>query len=189
MVTIDNRFNDEELDIIKGMSGKEFEGYECDPFIFTKSVYGLVGLHIGGVAYKITNFIVPQDYYGKIEDVADFRISVANDGEIHSYMDGGTFVNTPVKSQISRIRIINEHQKLFYKGEQTYDVKVTRGIIFELIDGREISFEKDVWFSEEITVEKGSNVITRFTPCEEFSQNWEGIDDYTAECSREEIVI
>jgi len=189
MVTIDKRFNATELGIIRGMSGKEFEEYECDPFIFTTSVYGIIGLHIGGMAYRITNFIKPENYYGKKEDVADFRIEVAKPDEIHSYMDDGELINTPVKSTISRIRIINEHQKLFYKGEQTYDVQVTRGIIFELCDGREISFEKDVWFSEEITVERGNALINRFTPCDEFIHNWDGADDYRADCSRQEIVF
>ena len=189
MVTIDKRFNDNELGIIREMSGKEFEAYECDPFIFTTSVYGIIGLYIGGSAYKITNFVKAENYYGKKEDVADFRVDVARPGEIHSYMDGGEFIKTPVKAIISKIRIINEHQKLFYREEQTYDVQVTRGIIFELSDGREISFEKDVWFSEEISVEKGSNLIDRFTSTDEFTQNWDGIDDYTAMCSREEIIL
>lgn len=189
MVTIDKRFNANELDIIKEMSGKVFEGYECDPFIFTTSVYGIIGLHVGGKAYTITNFVQVENYYGRDEDVANFRVDIAKPGAIHSYMDGGKLINTPVDSTISRVRVINEHQKLFYRGEQTYDVQVTRGIIFELSDGRQISFEKDVWFSEEITIERGDDVISKFTPCEEFIHNWDGADDYRAECSREEIVF
>ena len=60
-------------------------------------------------------------------------------------------IDCNIENTISKIQIVNENQKVFYKGEQTYDVWVTRGIIFLFADGLELSFEKDV-FSELIFI-------------------------------------
>ena len=56
-------------------------------------------------------------------------------------------------------------------------------------DERQIAFEKDIWFSEEINIHKGQNLITKFAPVETITENWENVDDYRAECDREEIII
>jgi len=80
---------------------------------------------------------------------------------------------------------VNECQRLFENGIQTYEVLITRGIIFKFKDGHELSFEKNIWFSEDITVEKGYDLIERFTPVEEFAEGWSG--NYSGECVRELI--
>ena len=92
-------------------------------------------------------------------------------------------IELPVKKTIKEIDIINEHQKVFENDKQTYDVWLTRGIIFRLEDDTEISLEKNVWFSEMITVDKGENLLSKFTPVEEFSEDWEG--NFRGECSRD----
>lgn len=41
-----------------------------------------------------------------------------------------------------------------------YDIDLTRAIIFTLISGEKICFEKDSWiFSEEIIINRGHNLI------------------------------
>ena len=94
-------------------------------------------------------------------------------------------IETPVDSVIADVIIVNECQRLFKKGVQIYEVMLTRGIIFKFEDGHELSFEKNIWFSEDITVEKGYDLIQRFTPVSEFAEGWS--DDYRGECSREMI--
>lgn len=83
-------------------------------------------------------------------------------------------IETPVRNVVSEVLIINEHQKLFENEIQTYDVQLTRGIILKSKDGHELSFKKSIWFSEDITVEKGYNLLERFTPVEEFAEGWSG---------------
>lgn len=72
--------------------------------------------------------------------------------------------NIPVEEMIQEIQIVNEHQELFHLGVKTYDVQVTRGIIFLLQNGGEISFEKNIWFSEMISIHKGTLSQTNSSP-------------------------
>ena len=107
--------------------------------------------------------------------------------DIHSFVQGQTMVETPVESVISEVIVVNERQKLFENNKQTYEVLVTRGIIFKFEDGHELSFEKNIWFSEDITVGKGYNLIDRFTPASEFEEGWSG--PLRGECFREIILL
>lgn len=95
--------------------------------------------------------------------------------------------NIPVEEMIQEIQIVNEHQELFHLGVKTYDVQVTRGIIFLLQNGGEISFEKNIWFSEMISIHKGTPLTNQFIPISEFEEDW--TDDYVGKCERETIKI
>ncbi len=59
------------------------------------------------------------------------------------------------------------------------------GIIFVMNDGLEIAFEKQVWFSERISVYKGYHLIQQFSPISEFTWNWE--HPFRGECERQVI--
>ena len=85
------------------------------------------------------------------------------------------------------IRPKSEDNLIFKDDKQIYDVKLTRGLILELEDGLQLSFEKNVWFSEDITVTKGYDLIKSFSPVEEFIDGWE--EPYSAECNREVITL
>ena len=95
--------------------------------------------------------------------------------------------NIPVEEMIQEIQIVNEHQELFHLGVKTYDVQVTRGIIFLLQNGGEISFEKNIWFSEMISIHKGTPLTNQFIPISEFEEDW--TDDYVGKCERGTIKI
>ena len=184
MKHIDVRFDASMVQMLEVMVGREFEMFKCDPLEYSTLVYGLVGLYIGGAVYELDNFLEIHDFYGHQEDVAIFRLRASEDTEIQSMGDGVQMVETPVKARISRIRIVDENQQLFYNGEQTYDVWVTRGIIFDLEDGREVSFEKSVWFSEFINVQRGYDLLEAYQSTDSFLEEWEGNEGYTAKCQR-----
>ena len=185
MKTIDVRFSASDMAEIKSMVGKRMIGYKCDPFIFSTSVYGIVGIRLEDTSYAFTNSLEVMDYFGDPEDVARFRISKVEYANIKSLVQDQVMVETPVDNVIEDVIVVNECQRLFEKDVQIYEVMVTRGIIFKFEDGLELSFEKNIWFSEDITVEKGYDLIERFTPVSEFAEGWS--DDYRGECSREMI--
>lgn len=189
MKIIDRRLNSDGMKLLTSMKGGRFEKFEADPFNFTPSVYGIVGLYIGDKVYSITNFVEPADFFGKTEDVAVFRLNAAHESEIHSCMDGGELIAIPVENIIKDVFVVNEQQQLFYNGEQTYEVNLTRAVIFVLEDRAEISFEKDIWFSEEIIVRRGHKLLDKLSSCEDFTENWEGIEGYDARASREVIAV
>ncbi len=185
MKYIDVRFNQEEIKLIKNMVGKTLTKYKCDPFEFSTAVYGIVGICTNNISYAFTNMVQVMDYYGADEDVAIMHVEERNDSKIKSLISENTMIEIPVNKTIKEIYVINEHQKVFLFDKQIYDVMLTRGIIFYLDDNSEISLEKNVWFSEMITIDKGHHLLNKFTPIEEFVENWTG--NYRGECFREII--
>ncbi len=185
MQQIDVRFNDKELSLLRSSVGRMLTKYKCDPFEFSTAVYGVVGICIEKSAYTFTNKLQVMDYYGAKEDVAIFRINECPESEIQSLIKGVKMIEMPVNKVVKEVQVINEHQELFENGKKTYDVWLTRGVIFKLEDGVEVSLEKNVWFSEMITVDKGTHLLEKFTPTQEFVEDWE--ENFHAECSRETV--
>ena len=186
MNMIDVRITNESQDLEK-LIGSELIKYTHDPLVYSNSVFGVVGLYLSDSNYAITNFTEKMDYYGDEEDVAIFKLENKGSDVICSAVENVKMIDIPVSQIISKVMIVNEHQKLFKDDKQIYDVKLTRGLIFELEDGLQLSFEKNVWFFEDITVTKGYDLIKSFSPVEEFIDGWEEL--YSAECNREVITL
>lgn len=182
MKTIDVRFGSQEMELLKHMVGKVMMKYKCDPFLFSTAAFGIVGFIVDDNAFVLTNTTRPMDYYGATEDVAVMNLSQTEEQKIHSLVEDNQMVNTPVGKKITGVDIVNEHQRLFQNGVQIYDVHLTRGVIFYFEDASELSFEKNVWFSEDITVGKGEGLLDQFTSADEFTEDWE--DDYCGEYER-----
>lgn len=187
MISIDVRFSENKVETLRKMIGKKLVKYLHDPFMFSASVYGIVGICFEEECFTITNLTEVRDYYGTEEDVAIFKFDQAKEMEIHSFIEGEDLIETPVNSVVKQIILVNEKQSLFKGNVQTYNVDLTRGIIFVMEDGLQISFEKNVWFSEDITIQRGYNLIETYSPESEFCENWES--PYKGKCERECIVI
>lgn len=185
MKKINLQFDVESMKTIKNMIGKTMLKYKCDPFEFSTSVYGIIGIELEDSSYAFTNTVTAMDYYGKKEDVAVFKMENMSFKAIKSMIQNQNMLETPVNSIIADVLVVNEEQQLFENNLQTYEVLITRGIIFIFKDKHELSFEKDIWFSEDITVEKGYNLIQRFTPTTEFEKSWSG--NYKGKCFRKII--
>ena len=187
MKYVDVRFSNSDETALRGMLGRRLVRYKHDPFVFSASVYGVVGICVEGDAWTFTNFVEVADYYGADEDVAIFRMQRADWDDIRSCIPDQTMIETPVGRVVSSIDVVNERQKLFDNDIQIYEVCLTRGIVFKFDDGGELSFEKNIWFSEDITVRKGRNLIQSFSPTSEFVESWE--DNLRGECSREIVEL
>ena len=187
MNKIDVRFTQESINLLYQTIGRTLLCYKHDPFMFSTSVYGTAGLCFEDISLKITNLVEVQDYYGQLEDVAIFKIQQADNNNFVSMIENSTFIETPVHSQIKKIILVNEHQSLYKENIQLYDVQLTRGIIIEVADGLQISFEKNIWFSEDISIQKGYDLLSTFSPSDEFCENWG--EPYEAKCEREYITL
>lgn len=182
MKTIDIRLNPDEVSILRSMIGKELSSYLHDEFQYTQSSSQVVGFIVGDKAYYIYSFTEEQDYFGTSEDVAVWNVSDVK----FPIVDKKTFVKTSVNETIKGITLIQENQRVFDDVGQTYDVWLTRGIIFDLGE-RQVAFEKDVWFSEEIIVHRGYELSTRFSSTDNFGNDWD--ESLRTECSRIEEKI
>jgi hypothetical protein len=147
----------------------------------------IVGLYIGNEVYALTNVQETVDYFGSIDDMAVAKLSASEDVMIKSVFKDVEMISTPVGEEITSVKIVNEQQTMAINGKQAYEVWLTRAIIFE-VGGREISFEKDmVPFSEEITIQRGYNLIDRITDNSDFLEVWD--EEYTPGYKREVLVV
>lgn len=186
MKKTDIRFDHKTLELLKASIGAELECLRCDPFLFSNSVYGTAGIRISGKWLAFTNFAEVLDYYGRNEEVGVFKAFPVGEEAIRSYT-GEKMIQIPVSEKITGIDVMNENQRLYKNAIQIYDVMLTRGVIFKLKSGRDLSLEKDVWLSEDINIERGEALIEKFTSTSEFCQNWE--NEYKGECTREIISL
>lgn len=173
MIYVDERITNRNCDIFKEMIGKKLVSIMHDPFVYTNSVYGIAGLNIDHYFYKISNKTEVRDYFGAEEDVAVFNIMKTDKDNIHSYVEGVKMIEIPVNQLIKRIKVVNEHQQLYEQEQQIYDVWITRGFIIELADGLEVSFEKEIWFSEDINIERGYKLDDKFFPTSRVEEGWD----------------
>ena len=187
MKKIDIRFSASDMAEIKSIIGKRMVKYKCDPFEFSTSVYGIVGVSLENADYAFTNMVDVMDYYGELEEVAVFKVKRMPFPSIKSFIKDQTMIETPVEANVSEVLVVNERQQLFEHEKQIYEVLLTRGIIFKFNDGHELSLEKNIWFSEDISIEKGYDLLNRFTPETEFGEGWSG--KYRGECFREIISV
>jgi len=133
MICIDTRFNNKTIVILKNMLGEVMLKYKCDPFVYSTSVHGIAGIIFENNSFAFTNTIEVADYYGSTEDVAIFRLESLPESEICSKIQNQEMIEIPVNNQIQEINVINEHQELFESNQKTYDVWLTRGVIFKFL--------------------------------------------------------
>jgi len=183
MKRIDIRLKEDEIQFLRSLIGNELKAIYHDEFNFVNSSSQVVGFETATANFYLYSFTEPQDYYGTTEDVAIWSVEDTR----YPLLNSKILVNTPINQKVCSIQLIQENQRLFKNGIQIYDVWVTRGIIIDFGD-RQISFEKAIWFSEEIYIQKGYDLIKKFASTNNFVESdWDiGI---TAECSRSIDII
>lgn len=137
----------------------------------------------------IVHGYMPNDIFGDYLSETDFRRypSLFEESDVKSAFVEGNLVDTPVNGLIDKIKVVNEHQQIFINGDLKYDVWLTRGIVI-FVEGREISFEKDIVpFSEEINIHRGYDLINTFGSEEGFTDGWD--DNVTAKVERDITII
>lgn len=110
------------------MIGKCFEYYRANPFMYSTSVYGEVGLVVDKNAYCLSNYVQPLHYYGAIDDVGIFKIAKADIEDVKSQLDNTVMVDRPINQKIVSINIVNEIQEFVddWKEKAGYVAKCSR---------------------------------------------------------------
>ncbi|MCR4609790.1 MAG: hypothetical protein K5750_08890 [Eubacterium sp.] len=183
MKNIDIRLKETELYKLKQLVGTKLVAFYHDPFVFTNTSSQAVKIQTDTENLYLYSFTEPYDYYGTEEDVAVWSVE---DTE-YPLISKKSFIDMPVNETVKKIIIVNENQRVYEDNEMLYDVWLTRGIIFDF-GNHQVSFEKAVWFSEDIVVRKGYELIKEFSPVSRFiDNNWE--EGLVAECERTEVVL
>lgn len=119
--------------------------------------------------------------------MAIWNVFKTNASEIKSYFLDTEQIDTPVNEVIKNITLVNEHQIAVIDSAK-YELWVTRSIIFHL-ENKDIYFEKDsTFFSEEIEIKRGHNLIKEYPKRNDcFLDGWD--EDVVASVETEFITI
>lgn len=183
MTSINLCFTEQEIEFLRSMVGKTLVSIQHDKFRYTNTSFKAVALHLADATYYLYSLTEIMDFYGDTEEVA--RWSLQTDRK--DFLDAKEWITMPIDETIRDIRLVQEHQEVFDGEEQTDDVLVTRGLIFDFGD-RELSFEKAAWFSEDIYIQKGQDLISTFTRTSDFEED-EWPDGLTAKCTRSILTL
>lgn len=184
MINIDVRLKIEDLQILQAAVGSTLDRIEHDEFVFSNTSSQAVRFVLEDALFYLYSFTEALDYFGAEEDVAVWSVEKKE----YPLIADKDFVNTPIKERVASIQIVQEHQELFENNQKTYDVWVTRGIIIDFGD-HELAFEKPIWFSEDIVIRRGYNLIEKFQSAEEICKAGKWKDGVTMVCSREVITL
>ena len=184
---VDISFDNATLDTLQALVGKRFELYASDTF-FAPSALGIVGCKVAGSTYRFTAELRAVKRFFSVDDVAVLGFEACEPEEITCGLDESTLISTPIGDIISAIDIVNDRECVTHN-EVTQELRSTKGVIFHLAGGSEISFELGTWFSEMITIQRGCNLIEKFTPVADFYEEWDVGDAYVPQCSREIITL
>lgn len=189
MISIDKRLTDEEMNILRQLIGKKIVSFRHEEFRPTHASYGAVGIETEqGMIYLYCQ-TEPINYFGSVGDEAVLTLT----RERHAWLDESPYAYvlaaaSPVNETVKEIHVVQDHQRLYENGEQTFDVWLTWGIIFEFGD-YQYSLEKSQGFSGLIFIEKGNDLINTFSSTDEFENPEFWTDDCIAKCDREIVVI
>lgn len=185
MKKYDFRFDKE---LLQSFIGKTFNKYAHPQFVYTKAVSLYVGFMVNDVSYRIENDYEALDYFGWDGEATVLKLYEKDwDDIIKSWEDRACI--TEVQEKIKSITIVNDHYSSFKYNEQDYDYWETRAIIFNFGE-YEVSFTKnDCWFSMEIEVNKGNNLIEKVPDGKFILEDFEQSDNQRVEVEREIIEL
>lgn len=184
MKTIDNRF-DESL--FRSFVGKKLTKIKHDEFLLTNTVTGIVGFMIDNDSYAMINDYEAVDYLGWDSEACICRIVKMPWDEILSFLEGKEHIAREINETIEKIFIVNDHIRSFSQDVQDYDLWETRAIVFDL-GTHQISFTKQVcFFSMEIEINKGNDLIEKVETTDEFYDEHENSNEQTLMITREVV--
>lgn len=177
-----------DSDRVKNLKNKMFNKYKHAEFEYTNTVTLYVGLMIDDVSYEICNDYEQLDYFGWDNEATVCRIK-QKPWELILNNSTSEIVETNINDVIKEIIIVNDHYLSFNNGIQNYDLWETRAVIFDFGD-YQLSFEKqDCWFSMEIEINKGENLIEKISDGKFILKDFEQSEKQTIKTERKIIKI
>ncbi len=157
MKQYDFRFN---LSLIKSFVGKKLTKYKHADFIYTNSVTGVLGFEVDNCIYELTNDYEAFDFLTLDDEATVFRISKTEWKDAESLMNND-INETSINEKIQKIILINDHTILSIDHNLEYDMWDTKAIVFYFKDYEICFVKQDCWFSQEIEIYKGYNLIEK----------------------------
>lgn len=157
MIQYDFRF---DTTLIKSFVGKYMEKYKHAEFMYTNSVTGILGFEVDNVVYELTNEYDAMDFLTLDDEATVFRVSKTEWNNVDSMINNDINEIT-VGEIIKKVILVNDHTTIKVDENVAYDMWDTKAIIF-CFENHEICFAKqDCWFSQEIEIYKGYNLLEK----------------------------
>lgn len=164
MVSIDNRFNDAEMDILRQMIGRKIVSFRHTDIPPRHAAYGALGIETEqGMIYLYCE-TDNMNYFGYVDDEAVLTLTHECrswlDMDQYSYVFAGA---SPVNDTVKEIHVVQDHQRLYENGEQTFDIWLAGGsyLISAIISSRlknRRAFQGSYTLSREMTSSTRSQV-------------------------------
>lgn len=146
--------------LIKSFVGKILAKYKHADFIYTNSVTGILGFEIDDNVFALTNEYEELDFFTLDDEATIFHISESDWNKVEP-MINNDINEICINEKIQKIVLVNDHTVLTVEQNEEYDMWDTKAIIF-YFDNHEICFEKqDCWFSQEIEICKGHDLLVK----------------------------
>ena len=146
--------------LIKSFVGKTLTKYKHAEFMYTNSVTGIIGFEINDVVYELTNEYETMDFLTLDDEATVFRISKTEWNNVDS-MINNDINEINVGETIKKVILVNDHTTINVEQNVAYDMRDTKAVIF-CFENNEICFVKqDCWFSQEIEIYKGYNLLEK----------------------------
>lgn len=174
--------------IVKTFIGDILTCYKHAEFIYTNSVTGAAGFSIGNNVYMISNEYETLDFFGLDEEATVYRLNRSSWDEIDNVINNEVSENI-INERISKIVLVNDHTTLKSNGTIEYDMWDTKAIIFYFNDYEICFMKQDCWFSQEIEVFKGYNLLSKVGDGKGILEDFEGSNIKQVSVDRDFITI
>ena len=181
---INKLFTEEELNILKSLINQKIDKIRHDRFDYTNTSFRRITFFIGDKVYELLNEAEETDFmwddYGE-EAVAVFKFSEIEDKGIdykYGFDNYPTQIETPINDVVKDIIVIEDNVKSFDSSTKSFvsEYNYVKGIIIEFGQIK-YCFNRGVWFSEEIVINKGQEPESKIG---NIDNDWEwGEDRYS----------
>lgn len=183
MKKYDFRFDQE---LIQSFVGKTFNQYKCSIFVLRNSATGIVGIEIDNKIYKLTLDYEGFDFLSIDGEATIYRISNSDWKEVDSLIihEIDEINEIKLNETIKKIILVNDHTIVKSKDAVEYDMWETKAIIF-CFEETELCFAReDLWFSLEIEVYKGYNLLDQISDGKDVLEDFQNIERLQASVDR-----
>ena len=162
---IDKRLISEQELLLRSLIGKKIEKIRHDRFEYSNVSYKRVTIFCEGQSYELSNDVEELDFmwddYGE-ETVGVFKFFKTEDKGLDYNYGCDSYpvqIETPIGKTLIDVVLIEDHVEAYDKksDKRFSEYDYVKGVIF-VFDDIKYMFVRDIWFSDDIVINKG------FTP-------------------------
>lgn len=170
----------QDLEIVAFNKITYVDGYWADEKIILKTNNNL---------YVLSNEFIVTDVLDIPEEFGNFQLSklCLDNSSMLDFCD-----SIDIKSEIKKTHLLNEHQIYKHKNENTYEMYITRGILFDFGDEQLMVMKEVPDLFDEIFIKKDKNLFDYFEKFKNLVYEEDNNDkdsDMDIICNRELIVL